>query len=120
MKKICFVTTISGTIRSFILKTAIYLHENTDWDISFICSYDSEFEKELPEYIHYYPVTMERGISIGGIKAMFEMKKIFKKEKFDMEGRILSFCCGTAGFWRDLCGNPHRGADPESGQCTAS
>ena len=23
-----------------------------------------------------------------------------KKEKFDMEGRILSFCCGTAGFWR--------------------
>ena len=43
-----------------------------------------------------------------------------KKEKFDMEGRILSFCCGTAGFWRDLCGNPHRGADPEAGQCTAS
>ena len=43
-----------------------------------------------------------------------------KKEKFDMEGRILSFCCGTAGFWRDLCGDPHRGADPESGQCTAS
>ena len=32
-----------------------------------------------------------------------------KKEKFDMEGRILSFCCGTAGFWRDLCGDPHRG-----------
>ena len=26
-----------------------------------------------------------------------------------MEGRILSFCCGTAGFWRDLCGDPHRG-----------
>ncbi|WP_418410938.1 hypothetical protein, partial [Blautia sp.] len=43
-----------------------------------------------------------------------------KKEKFDMEGRILSFCCGAAGFWRDLCGDPHRGADPEAGQCTAS
>ena len=43
-----------------------------------------------------------------------------KKEKFDMEGRIFSFCCGAAGFWRDLCGDPHRGADPEAGQCTAS
>ena len=32
-----------------------------------------------------------------------------KKEKFDMEGRILSFCCCAAGFRRDLCGNPHRG-----------
>jgi glycosyltransferase involved in cell wall biosynthesis len=100
MKKICFVTTISGTIRSFILKTAIYLHENTDWDISFICSYDSEFEKELPEYIHYYPVTMERGISIGGIKAMFEMKKIFKKEKFDM----IQYSTPNASLYASLAG----------------
>lgn len=84
MKKICFITTIPGTLRSFILKTAIYLHENTDWDISFICNYDEEFENELPEYIHYFPVNMKRGISISGIKAMLEMIKIFKREKFDM------------------------------------
>ena len=78
MKKICFITTISLTLKAFVLKTAEYLHENTDWDISFICSTDDEFEQMLPEYIHYNPVPMERGISVSGIKAMLEMKKIFK------------------------------------------
>lgn len=84
MKKICYCTTIPLTISSFILKSAEYIHENTDWDISFICDYDEEFAKSLPDYIHYYPVPMKRGISLGGIKAMREMKKIFKREKFDL------------------------------------
>ena len=43
MKRICFISTIPLTLRTFVLKTAIYLHENTDWDISFICSEDEEF-----------------------------------------------------------------------------
>lgn len=84
MKRICFVTTVPGTIRAFILPLAEYMHENTKWDISFICSDDENFEKSLPEYIHFYPVHMERGISLAGIKAMFQIKKILKKEKFDM------------------------------------
>ena len=84
MKKICFVTTISATLKAFVLKTAEYIHENTDWDISFICDYDEDFEKSLPDYIHYIPVKMERGISVAGIKAMLEMRKIFIREKFDL------------------------------------
>lgn len=84
MKKICFVTTISSTLKAFVLKTAEYIHKNTDWDISFICNYDEEFKKSLPDYIHYIPVKMERGISIAGIKAMLEMRKIFIREKFDL------------------------------------
>ena len=82
--KICYVTTVPATIQSFILPLAEYLHENTDWDISFICSDDEKFEKSLPEYINFYPVHMERGISVAGVKAMFQIKKILKKEKFDM------------------------------------
>ena len=84
MKKICFITTIPLTLRAFVLKTAIYLHENTDWDISFICNSDEEFGNELPEFIHYYPVKMERGISISGLKAIREIKRIFDQQKFDM------------------------------------
>ena len=84
MKRICFVTTVPGTIRAFILPLAEYMHENTKWDISFICSDNENFEKSLPEYIHFYPVHMKRGISLAGIKAMFQIKKILKKEKFDM------------------------------------
>ena len=100
MKKICFITTISLTLKAFVLKTAEYLHENTDWDISFICSTDDEFEQMLPEYIHYYPVPMERGISASGIKAMFEMKKIFKREKFD----LIQYSTPNASLYASLAG----------------
>ena len=78
------VTTIPMTLKAFVLETAKYLHENGDYDISFICNYDKEFAESLPEYIHYYPVSMGRGISIGGIKAMLEIKRILKREKFEI------------------------------------
>lgn len=84
MKKICFITTIPLTLKSFVINTAIYIHQNTDWDISFICSYDADFARDLPYYIHYFPVTMKRGISFSGIKSIIEMFKIFKRENFDL------------------------------------
>lgn len=100
MKKICFISTIPSTLRTFVLKTTIYLHENTDWDISFICSEDEEFASELPEFIHYFPVPMERGISISGIKSMMQMKKIFVKEKFD----LIQYSTPNASLYAALAG----------------
>lgn len=84
MKKICYITTIPLTIDSFILKSIEYLHEKTDWEFSVICDEDLEFANRLPDYVHYFPVKMERGISLSGIKAMFQMTEIFKREKFDL------------------------------------
>ena len=84
LTKICYITTVPGTIRSFILKSVEYIHEHTDWDVSFICSYDEDFATSIPEYVHFYPVNMKRGISFDGIKAIREMKRIFKREKFDL------------------------------------
>lgn len=100
MKKICFITTVPITIKAFILNTANYIHENTDWDISFICSDDNEFSQMLPEYIHYYPVHMERGISVAGIKAMLQMKKIFKEQKFD----LIQYSTPNAAMYASLAG----------------
>lgn len=100
MKKICFITTISLTLRTFVLKTAEYLHENTDWDISFICNEDEAFSKELPEYIHFYPIQMKRGISLSGIQAMLEMKKVFQREKFD----LIQYSTPNASLYAALAG----------------
>lgn len=82
--KICFVTTISITLNTFILDFANYLHEKHSVDIYFMCAPDEEFSKKLPDYIHFIPVPMERGISLGGFRAIHQMKRIFKKEKFDI------------------------------------
>lgn len=84
MKKICYVTTISLTLKSFIVQTAEYLKENTDWDIVMICDYDEEFAKTLPKDIRYIPVSMKRGISFDGFFVIRKLVKIFKEEKFDL------------------------------------
>ncbi len=83
-KRICFVTTVSITLKAFVVETAKYLHEQGGYDISMICSPDEAFEKSLPEYIRFIPVPMERGISLGGFKALGQMRRIFKREKFDL------------------------------------
>lgn len=84
MYKICFVTTISLTLKSFVLEFAKTMHESGDFEIHFVCDYDDDFENILPEYIHYKPISMKRGISMDGIKAIHEMKKYFKKENFNL------------------------------------
>ena len=84
MKKICFITTSSVTLKRFVLETAQALYKTGKYDISFICSPDKEFSDSLPEYIHYIPVKMKRGIDIGAFFVLLDFYKIFKREKFDM------------------------------------
>ena len=82
--KICFVTTVPVTLKSFILSLASYLHDTGEFDITFLCDEDAAFAASLPPYIRYIPVKMERGISLGGIAAMLRMVQIFRREKFDL------------------------------------
>ena len=95
MKKICFITTISSTLKSFVLETAKYLHNQCAYDVTLICDNDTLFAKSLPEYIHYIPVKMARGINFSGFKAIKEFKKIFKREKFD----IVQYATPNASYY---------------------
>ena len=84
MKRICFVTTVSMTLHAFVIPAAKYLHEAGGYDITFICDEDEAFAKELPEFIHFQPVSMKRGISFGGILSTWKLCRIFRKERFDL------------------------------------
>lgn len=100
MKKLCFVTTIPGTLKSFVVGFAQYAHDHSDYDITFICNKDDAFASSLPEYIHYIPVNMERGISVGGIKACAQMYRVFKKNKFD----LIQYSTPNASLYASLAG----------------
>lgn len=100
MKKICFITTVSGTLQSFVLDFAKYMYQNGDYDITFICNNDENFFKSLPEYIHYIPVEMKRGISFSGIFACFKMWKIFRQNKFDM----IQYSTPNASLYASIAG----------------
>lgn len=84
MYKVCFVTTISLTLKTFVLEFAKAMHETGDFEIHFVCDHDVDFAEKLPEYIHYNPIPMKRGISPDGLKAIWKMYQYFKKEKFDL------------------------------------
>ncbi len=84
VKKICITTTVPNTIKAFALETAKCLHSELGCDITFICNYDEEFEKSLPEYFHYIPIHMSRGIDFSGFASVFKYYRVFRKEKFDL------------------------------------
>lgn len=84
MKKICICTTISLTLKTFVVETAKYLHEKCGYDITLICNDDKAFEQSLPEYIHFIPVHMARGIDFSALSSIKEFLRIFKEQKFDM------------------------------------
>ena len=84
MKKICFITTVSLTMRVFVVETAKYLHQQLGWDVTLICSPDEEFAATLPEYLHYIPVKMNRGMDLTALRSIRDFVRIFRREQFDM------------------------------------
>lgn len=84
MKKICFVTTVSLTMKAFVLESAKYLHNEGGYDVTLICNNDEEFAKSLPEYIKFIPVSMARGVDLSVFSSILAFIKIFKEQKFDM------------------------------------
>ncbi|MBQ7828769.1 MAG: glycosyltransferase family 4 protein [Clostridia bacterium] len=84
MKKICICTTIASTLKSFVVETAKYLHNECGYDVTLICSPDEAFAKSLPEYLHFIPVDMPRGAKLSGFKSIKVFRKIFREQKFDL------------------------------------
>lgn len=96
--KICYVVTIPGTIESFFLPQLKYL-SNQEFDITVICNDSDEIRNELGDTINFIPVDMPRGISlIGSIKAMYQLCKIFKKEKYD----LVQYSTPNAAFYSSI------------------
>ena len=98
MKKLCICTTISLTMKTFVLETAKYLHEKEGYDITLICNNDKDFKESLPSYIHFIPVNMSRGIDFSAIKSILSFIKIFKRETFD----LVQYSTPNASFYASI------------------
>ena len=96
--KICYVTTISASIRSFFVPQLKYLSEQ-GFDVSVICSPDDGLAELLGDGIRYIPVAMPRGISFGGsLRAIRELTAVFKKEQFD----LIQYSTPNAAFYASI------------------
>lgn len=83
-KKICFVVTVALAAKNFLQWSFEDMH-NAGYDVSLMCDMDDEYMATLPEFVHKYPIAMERGVDPRGmLKAIKQMTEIFKREKFDI------------------------------------
>ena len=98
MYKICFVTTVYLTFHCFLKNFSEYLFRSDEYDISLICNPEEGLEKDLPRFVHYYPVKMERGISLSALSAVKEIKHILMEQHFD----IVQYSTPNAAFYTSI------------------
>ena len=104
MKKICFITTIYPTFKAFLKNFAEYLYKTEEYDISLICDRNSIDKEDLPNFVHFYPVKMKRGVSLSAFSAIHKIKKIFKKHEFD----IVQYSTPNAAFYASIAAKKSR------------
>ena len=82
--KICFVTTISNSIKSFVIPCFNRLIEE-NFEISVATSVQKGFMDLLPEGVKVFDIPVGRGFDLlGTFKAARKFEKICKQEKFDI------------------------------------
>lgn len=82
--KICALTTISKTMDWFIVDSMRNLAAN-GYEVTLICSMEDGFAERNSDYAKCINMPMSRGASLGDlIKMPFKLRKIFKREKFDV------------------------------------
>ena len=97
-KRICFVTTVGLTIKSFLVNFAKYLVEHRNYEVTFICADDEKLAQMQSEYIHFVPVEMSRGVNLDAVKVIGKMKRIFEEQQFD----IVQYATPNAAFYASI------------------
>lgn len=83
-RKICYVTTISLTVKAFFLPQLYYLSQN-GYQVYVVSSRDEELKRQLGDSVKYFPIEIPRGISIfRSLIAIYQLTRFFNKEKFDL------------------------------------
>ena len=108
-KKIAFVVAIPGTARAFLSDHMVALKQK--YDVHLLANFPDDYSKKEFETIgilcHWIPI--ERKISIiSDLKALFVIRTIFKKEKFDCVHSVTpkaGLLNALAGWMADI---PHR------------
>ena len=98
MKKICFVTTIYETYKSFLKDFSYFLDATGEYEVSLICADEPEAYEDVPNIVNYYPIKLERGVSLSGLQSIQQIYKILKEERFD----IVQYSTPNAAFYTSI------------------
>ena len=94
-RRICFVTTLPVTLKTFVHPQAESLMRN-GWNVTWICAENLNFHHEIPEGVKYIPLSFKRGIDFFGVpRAIYTLYQLFKRERFD----IVQYSTPNAAFY---------------------
>lgn len=104
MKKLCAISTIEGTLESFVIP-AMRVFKEKGYDVTLICTMSERFLEQYSSEFHCIDVKMQRGISLKDLLVKpLEFYRIFKREKFD----YVQYATTNASFYAcvpaKLCG----------------
>ena len=98
-RRICYVTTIKASINSFFISQLNYLSDN-GFEVTVIADKEYSYSEKLSSEVRRIDISIPRGISLfGTLRAITQLRKIFKKEKFDLvqySTPNASFCAAIA------------------------
>lgn len=98
----CALTTLPGSIRSFVLPSVINLSAN-GYDVTVGCKKDDKLAQDLPAEIDYLPLNIERGFSIKGtLLATWQLYRFFRRQKIQMVEygtENVSLCAAIASWF---------------------
>lgn len=98
--KICAITTIQKTMDWFIVDSMRNLAKN-GYDVTLMCDMDEDFIAQNSDYAKCIPLTMSRGVSVKDLFTVtLKMRKIFKREKFD----VIYFTSPNASMYASVAG----------------
>lgn len=104
MKKIkhVFMTTIEGSLRSFMLPVITKMDKDK-YDITLMCNMSDDFYKEMSEEYHCVPLDLARGFNLKKtVACIFKLIKEFRKLKptiIEYGTENVSFCAAIAGWF---------------------
>ncbi len=81
-----------------MLKFSEYLNSTGRYEIYLICAEQEDIYEKIPEFLHYIPVSMKRGITLSAFSAVMSMRKVFKREKFD----LVQYSTPNAAFYASI------------------
>lgn len=99
--RICFVTTLPITLKTFLSAQSEYLISH-GWDVTWISSFEETKDNSIPAGVELISIPFKRGVDfIGTLWLIFRLYKIFKNRKFDIvqySTPNASFCASFAAF----------------------
>lgn len=97
-KTICIITTVEGTIESFVIPAARYM-KRSGWNVTLACNMSDKFHAAYSKEFTCINVPMSRGSSFKDLLTMpFYFKRLFKREPFD----IVQYATPNAALYASL------------------